>query len=286
MKVLLSTRQKMVMARFVQQPILQARRLARFGPITEVWRRGIRWSLDLRDGIEFSIWLRGYFEPSTVTTYRRLIQLGATVLDIGANIGAHTLHLAAATGAGGQVIAFEPTDYAFERLAHNVALNPHLEQRIRLEQTMLVDSDEAELPRSVVASWPLVPASQLQPLALGRAHSTSGATAMRLDSSLRSLGVDRVDFVKLDVDGHEIDVLRGAPLLLSRSRPTILFEVAPSQLDGLGRRIEDVLDLLVSFGYRIVTLHKQDVTPDTISRLRRTGASINAVAEPTAGLGQ
>jgi hypothetical protein len=92
--------------------------------------------------------------------------------------------------------------------------------------------------------------------------------------------------VKLDVDGHEIDVLRGAPLLLSRSRPTILFEVAPSQLDGLGRRIEDVLDLLVSFGYRIVTLHKQDVTPDTISRLRRTGASINAVAEPTAGLGQ
>jgi FkbM family methyltransferase len=271
----------MTAARAIQRPVLAAHRLRGRGPLVDVGRRGIHWELDLREGIDFSIWLLGYFEPSTVAAYRRLVSPGATVVDIGANIGAHTLHLARAVGPQGRVIAFEPSADAFGRLARNIALNPGLQDRISLHQTMLLASDDALLPATVVSSWPLLPRSELDPVAPGRAQPTSGATAARRDDALEALGVTTVDVVKLDVDGYELDVLQGAPRLLDEARPAILFELAPSVLDGLGQRLEDLLELLTIRCYRVSPLRGDDeVTPDVIAALRRARASMNVLAVP------
>lgn len=277
----LSTRQKMTAARMAQLPVLGARRLMGRGPITEVNRRGVRWELDLAEGIDFSIWLRGYFEPETVAAYRHLVRPGVTVLDVGANIGAHTLHLAVAVGPRGRVIAFEPTAPAFERLARNVALNPEIGDRIILQQTMLLGRADAALPEALVSSWPLLPRSQLDPIAPGRPQPTTGAISARLDDVLRSASISSVAFVKLDVDGFELDVLQGARRLLEQSAPLILLELAPTQVDATGRRVEDVLDLLADHGYRVATLRRRrEVTLQVISNLRQTGAGINVLATP------
>jgi hypothetical protein len=72
-------------------------------------RRGIRWDLDLAEGIDLSIYLLGAFEPRLVGAYRKLIRPGACILDIGANIGAHTLQFAQLVGDRGKVVAYEPT---------------------------------------------------------------------------------------------------------------------------------------------------------------------------------
>jgi FkbM family methyltransferase len=271
----------MTVARIVQWPVLSARQLFGRGPLTQVSRGGAQWELDLREGIDFSIWLRGYFEPSTVATYRRLLRPGVTVLDVGANIGAHTMHLAIAAGPAGRVIAFEPAADTFDRLVKNIALNPHLGGRISVQRTMLLASRETPLPQEVVSSWPLLPRSQLDPIAPGRAQTTRGAAAARLDDALRSLGAITVDFMKLDVDGYELDVLQGAPRLLNESPPLILIELAPSHLDFIGRQVEDVLDLLATHRYRVETLRSgREVTSQTIAALRRSRASINALAIP------
>src|SRR5580692_10186007 len=123
---MLTTTQKIALARAVQMPVVAARSLARLGAVTTVRRRRVNWALDLREGIDFSIWLLGAFELATVRAYERLVRRGDTVLDIGANIGAHTLHLARAVGAEGKVWAIEPTDYAIGKLRDNMALNPGL----------------------------------------------------------------------------------------------------------------------------------------------------------------
>src|ERR1039458_2455307 len=78
-----------------------------------VRRSGHRWALDLKEGIDFSIFLFGAFEPGTVSTLKRLVKAGDTVFDIGANVGAHTLGLASSVGPDGTVFAFEPTDFAY-----------------------------------------------------------------------------------------------------------------------------------------------------------------------------
>ena len=76
----------------------------------------------------------GAFEKRTVAAYSRLVRPGMTVIDIGANIGAHTLPLAKLVGPTGRVIAVEPTIWAVERLRANLDLNPPLRAIVDVHQ--------------------------------------------------------------------------------------------------------------------------------------------------------
>jgi FkbM family methyltransferase len=259
----LTTRQKMAGARVVQRPVLTARRLARRGPVLRARRAGVTWELDLREGIDFSIWVRGYFEPATVKAYRRLLRSGSTALDVGANVGAHTLHLARAVGATGRVVAFEPAGAAFERLTTNISLNDDLGARICARQTMLLRAPDDPLPPEVISSWPLVPGRELHPTVPGRPHSTAGARVETLDGALEALDVRSVDLIKLDVDGYECDVLAGATETLAQHRPTLLVELAPFLLETSGR----------------LRGHK-GVDAQDMKALARRNASMNVIARP------
>src|ERR1700730_18469952 len=111
--MILKTTHKIAIATIASKGVLFTRRLVGLGSTADVSRRGIRWRLDLREGIDFSIYLLGSFAPSTVRTYAGLVESGDVVLDIGANIGAHTLPLARLVGPAGRVVAFDPTPLPF-----------------------------------------------------------------------------------------------------------------------------------------------------------------------------
>src|SRR5215203_3293686 len=89
-----------------------------------VVRDCITYDLDLTQGIDFAIYLGGMFERNTAIALGKLTKPASLVLDIGANIGAHTLRLAKLVGPEGRVMAFEPTDFAFRKLRRNLELNP------------------------------------------------------------------------------------------------------------------------------------------------------------------
>ncbi|MSO73187.1 MAG: FkbM family methyltransferase, partial [Rhodospirillaceae bacterium] len=116
----MKTRTKILIAAMLSRAVRGLRRLLGAGRVGEFDRGGFRWRLDLGEGIDFSIYLLGSFEPITLGACRRLINPGDTVLDIGANIGALTLPMARMTGEAGKVYAFEPTAYAFEKLRANL----------------------------------------------------------------------------------------------------------------------------------------------------------------------
>ena len=123
---MLSTAQKIRIARVLSGGVIGLRRTLGLPSEVTTRRGGVRWRLDLTEGIDLSIYLLGAFEPATVKLYRRLVKPGDVVLDIGANIGAHVLPLAVLVGDAGRVIAFEPTRYACRKLQANLALNPRL----------------------------------------------------------------------------------------------------------------------------------------------------------------
>jgi hypothetical protein len=112
---MLSTTQKIKIARLLSRTIIFIRNL--FGKsarvITE--RDGIIWDLDLCEGIDLAIYIFGGFELETIKFYKANIVQGSIILDIGANIGAHTLPFALLTGDQGMVYSFEPTEYAFNK---------------------------------------------------------------------------------------------------------------------------------------------------------------------------
>lgn len=241
---MLSTAQKMGLAKAASMAVLAARGLLRLSPVTRARRGGLAWELDLREGIDLSIYLLGGFEKRTLRAYRRLVKPGAVVLDIGANVGSHTLPLAVLVGAAGKVIAYEPTQYAIEKLKVNLSLNQAIAARVAAHQVMLVESGQVPVEDALYSSWPLGAEDTVHPKHRGRLMSTAGATSMTLDAAVRSAGVERVDFIKLDVDGHELSVLKGGLESMRRDRPEIMLELAPYAHDGAQDQFEELLDFL------------------------------------------
>lgn len=284
--LLLRTRQKIALARMIARPLRQARRLLGAGDWVEVRRRGVRWRLDLGEGIDLAIYLFGAFEIRTVKAYERVVAPGHQVLDVGANIGAHALPLAQRVGAGGRVVCFEPTAFAFAKLKRNLELNAELARRVFAEQLMLSASRQGPLEPSLFASWPLDDDPALHPVHGGRERSTDGARSATLDDYLAGNKIGRIDFVKLDVDGFECDVLAGAAETLRTWRPVMLVELAPEALRERGRQLGDFLGVLVSHDYRLESLASRRRLPMHESELRRhvpPGGSINAFAFPGPG---
>jgi len=280
--MIIKTKHKMLLARVALIFVMTARRLAGRTAITQVSRRGLRWELDLQEGIDFSIWLIGSFEPETVRCYQRLIRPGDVVLDIGANIGAHTLPLAQAVGPAGRVIAFEPTDFAFAKLTRNTALNPTLAGRIQCRQYLLGDSESASTAGTALySSWPLKDADDRHHLHQGQLMTTAGAEAHTLDAALAAAGVQRLDCIKLDIDGAECALLRGAHASLTRWHPVIVMELAPYVLEEKGASLEELLDLLRVHDYVLTDAATGKVLSMDATQLKAIipdGASLNVVA--------
>lgn len=282
--VRLNTSQKIAAARAIQRPLMAVRSLAGRGPTTRVRRRGLEWTLDLREGIDFAIWLQGRFESRTVRGCVALLRPGMTAIDVGANIGAYTLDLARAVGPGGTVIACEPTDAAFARLVANVEANSPASDCVRVRQMMLLGSIEAALPDGVMSSWPLDPDAGVHPTMRGRLMSTDNASVTTMDALAREEGLERVDLVKLDVDGHECEVIDGSGEVLERHRPVIVSEIAPHALEAAGRTIGELLDRFAAARYRLERMDGQLLAAAEVARLTDERLSTNVIARPAESL--
>ena len=281
---MLTTRTKIAIARMIQGPLMAARRLIGRGPAARVRRRGIDWDLDLKEGIDFAIYLMGAFDGDTIKAYAKYLRPGMTVLDIGANIGAHTLHLARLAGPKGRVFAFEPTDWAYAKLCANLKLNPDLAARVTAVQAFLVNQVEPGAIGPIPSSWPL-DGKDVHPNLRSRAMPAKGAKPTRLDDFLKAAKVERVDLVKIDVDGFECQVLAGAMGMLKRDQPMLIMEFSPYVLEERGFTLNDMLDLLDQAGYRLERLSSGAVLPEdreTLATLVPVGAGFNVLARPHA----
>jgi len=272
---------KVLLASIAYEGISCARKLVGKANQAEVTRRGIRWSLDLSEGIDFSIYLIGAFEWSTAHTLDKLVKPGDIVFDIGANIGAHTLPVARKAGNGGRVFAFEPTAFAFQKLQKNLSLNPDLQARVESCQTMLTDDPSAAVRQEIYSSWPLRAGEGHHPKHQGQLTATAGAVTDTIDSFVERKRISRLDLIKIDVDGDEYPVLHGGVETLRRLRPTILLELAPWVHAEQGNSFAAMIDLLEELGYTLEKVGSNGKLPLSASELERMipdGGSINAVA--------
>lgn len=278
----MNTKQKIALARI-------AHRIVRFGrgalgrPNHVVVRRGgIWWELDLDEGIDFSIYLLGMFERRTVETCIELLRKGDQIVDIGANIGAYTLPLARHVGPKGRVLAVEPTNFAFSKLVKNITHNSDLIESISPVQALLTDNIEPPSVQGVYSSWPLTGKNSDSAKHGGRIMTIEGAQSIRLDALLAEYGMDKPDLVKMDVDGNECKVLRGAQRMLGHARPPIVMELAPYTLEEAGDSLEELLDILHVNKYRLLTLGGVPLpcSNERLVEMVPAGSSMNVLARP------
>ena len=278
----MNTRQKIAVAALLSRTVRAVRTLSGRADIGIFRRGGILWELDLKEGIDFAIYLQGGFEPETLREYRRLVRAGFVVLDIGANIGSHTLPLAQMVAPSGRVYSFEPTDYAFGKQRRNLSLNLELSRRVNAIQAILVGRRTQRKPEAIPSSWPLDGAGEMElhPTHFGRFNTLEGAQVLRLDDWAVQEQPPKIDFVKIDVDGYEIDVIEGATETLSRYKPVMIMEFAPYVFSERGRSFRELLDALLALGYHARTVSGKALTlePSLEAAIPREG-SMNVILE-------
>lgn len=253
------------------------KRLAFISPQKTVVRDGITYDLDCREVIDHSIYMGGW-EPETLDFIRRFVKPGHTVLEIGANIGAHTLLLAKAVGAGGRVYAVEPTRYAREKLLRNRELNPGLVDRIAVLDYLITDHIDEEQRRSIKSSWRY--AHQFEELKDEFVESP----AITIDELWENHGEGRsVDVLKVDVDGYDYKALAGASGVIGRFKPVIFVELCEWAQRECGHSVRDIFELLEGHGYVARTLTGTTAlnAPDVLSSIGEQG-KIDAIFSPAA----
>lgn len=206
-----------------------------------VTRGGIRYHLDLREGIDLSLFLFGGFQNHVTTVSPGVEE--AVIFDVGANIGAITLALAQKNPRA-RIHSFEPTHYALEKLRRNLALNPGLAERVTICPLFIGSSSEAAGDTHAYASW-RVDEQTIDAHPTHHGSKMPSATNMTsLDDYVATQGIPHVHLIKIDTDGHELDVLRGAQRLLATSRPRIVMEMCPYLLEEKKLTLKDYVDAL------------------------------------------
>lgn len=178
-----------------------------------------------------SLELYGEFSEGEVGIFDQIVKPGAWVLEIGANIGAHTIHLAKMVGPGGRVLAFEPQRLVFQTLCANVALNS-------LANVHTFQTAVSECPGEITVPV-LDPA---RPHNFGglniEGHSRGEAVPV---ITVDSFSLPRCDVMKIDVEGMEGRVLTGAAGTIARFRPILYVENDRSEKsDALIRQIDSL----------------------------------------------
>lgn len=278
----MKTVQKIKLARLAYRLLHFTRALAGRSDSLVAKRLGANFELDLSQGVDLAIFLN-FFERQTRRALRDLVEPGTTVLDIGANVGAHTLHLAQLVGPNGCVLAFEPTDFAFAKLGRNLRLNPDFAGRIRPFQYFLAGHDQSALPQDVYSAWPMNDEDGLHAKHLGRVERTQGATVRSLDSVLSEVRTMPIRTIKMDVDGFECSILSGATTLLKEERPSFVMEIAPYALDERSTSLEELLSFFLPNGYVLFDESTRQKLPGNAAALRDIigdGGSINVIARP------
>lgn len=244
-------------------------------------RDEIKYELDLSELIESSIYYDGCFEPKTVAVLNKYVKQGMTVLDIGANIGCHTLRLAKLVGQDGKVIAFEPMAGASAKLKRNLELNNF--SNVTLERIALSNENRESQVVHFYASWPLNSDScdELHPVHGGRLMENM-ADLVTLDNYVQRKGIEKIDFIKLDVDGYEYKVIRGGINSIEKFKPIMIVEFGKYTLMECGDSLEDLIDLLASIGYSFYSekdLQQYDSTEALLNTVPPDGA-INVLCQP------
>jgi FkbM family methyltransferase len=214
--------------------------------------RGVQIRVDVNTHMGAMIYWRGAHEWAPVYAIENNIKPGDTVLDIGASQGEYTLRAAKMVGKEGKVIAIEPLSKMFKQLETNINLNTELKKRVTLINTGLAEK-EGKMPiygtsekakeRGIHEGMPTIYPTE------NRNQLIEEITLKRLDDILEKEKISKVDFIKIDVEGAELSILKGGEETLKKSKPTLLIESNQETFAAAGYTQKIFFDYLKSLGY-------------------------------------
>lgn len=216
---------------------------------------GQRMSVNPFDAVGGAIYRDGCFEPETVAYVQSILKPGMTFVDVGANIGQYTLIASRSVGPAGRVFSFEPHPHTFAELNRHVAMNDA--KNVQTFECALSDSKgKAKLWLGYSDN---AGANSLNPTINTSGHSVEIKTE-RMDDQLRD--VDRIDLMKIDVEGAELLVLNGGIETIERTMPILVVEFSDERFTaGFGYSNSDIVQWLTARGFQLFHIRADGLVP-------------------------
>ena len=192
----------------------------------------------------------GCYEPKESPSLLAAAEGAEVVLDIGANAGWYALHFAQRLAPNGVVHAFEPVPSTYARLARNVALNG-LEEVVKTHNIGV--GDEERTVSFFVPQFSGSGAASMRNLHPDETCEQVTARIETLDGRFQSIGRNRLDLIKVDVEGAELSVINGGLATISRHKPMIFMELLRKWTKPFGYHPNDVIARLAGVGYQCFT---------------------------------
>lgn len=200
---------------------------------------------------------------------RGLVPRGGVSFDVGAHIGYYSLLLSRLVGVAGRVMSFEPVPYTYSFLAHNLRRNGAANVLAR------------QVAVGVQEGWVRMSPARGGRLGWSTVDDTGDleSPCTTLDAEADRAGLERVDFVKLDVEGYEMQALSGARGVLQRFRPTVMFELNAGALAGHGASEAALMSFFEGLGYKLFRAGRRGLRPAAEVPRGSTYCNVFAVAE-------
>ena len=224
---------------------------------------GVRVHVDTASWIEWNLFFWGAYDARLRDFLGTSLAPGDTAVDVGANIGVHTLAMARAVGSG-RVVACEPSPPVLERLRANLDLNGYAHVTV----APVAVSDQ---PGEVSLALPGAGESNQGTARVTRepGGTTVNVPAVTVDSLVESEGLDRVALIKVDVEGLDAAVLQGAAGTLARWRPRLVFEHDRAGWAAAGHELPATLRVLEGGGVQALRVPGEPGSGGTRPERRR-----------------
>jgi FkbM family methyltransferase len=215
---------------------------------------GIRFVLYPFDRSNVLTLVRRSYDVAEFQAIPRLVQPGDIALDVGANVGVYSVLLSRLCGPIGRVWAFEPVPDTYWRLRETLALNRC--DNVIPVQTAICEKDDTvrmNLFERQFSEWNTLgmPSMQAPDGTRVSPSQSINVQARTLDQFCDASGIDRINFLKVDVEGFEVAVFQGAERLLKEHRVDyICFEISKEPLKGAGVESRNVFQALNANGYQ------------------------------------
>jgi FkbM family methyltransferase len=201
---------------------------------------------DLSSTLEWQLWAFGSYEAHLAELFGYLIRPGDRCVDVGANVGVHAVRLARLTGQHGEVIAIEPDPDVVRRTQRNIALNG-------LANVRVISAAASDRPGAMQLYRPGSRDTNRARASLHRHPYLTGVTTAVPVVTVDDICAGApVSLIKIDVEGHEAAVLRGAAGTIARHAPSLVFEYAP---ELLGDAAAPPFGWLGERGYALFRIH-------------------------------
>lgn len=249
-------------------------------PVVATLQNGLRMSVPRsREGASllFSGCLMGEEERSVTALFQRLLRPGDVFFDVGSHLGFYSTLAAGLTTPDGRIHTFEAQEWLIPHLNESVAING-LQERVRVNNVAVVAVDGGSVRIYPARDDDNTGSASLQDhdwVDTSTAHQVSG---IALDAYVIRNGIDRIDGMKIDVEGAEIGVIEGMTTILATMPPRLMMIELMLNADGMDRDARDgaqaVCETLSDAGYTVHHINMDGTLGNRFDLQSTTGVTI------------